>query len=43
MKEGQSLAEGQCIAEDLMSKLGVEKKDLIEGAYMDMIINNKTS
>ena len=43
MKEGQSLAEGQSIAEDLMFKLGVEKKDLIECAYMDMIINNKTS
>lgn len=37
MAEGQSDAEGQAIAEALMSALGVESGDLIEGAYMDMI------
>ena len=37
MREGQSDAEGQAIAEGLMARLGVEKTDLIEGAYMDMI------
>jgi predicted adenylyl cyclase CyaB len=33
----QSDAEGQAIAEDLMSKLGIEKADLLEGAYMDLM------
>ncbi len=36
MRTGQSDAEGQSIAEDLMSKLGVSTNDLIDGAYMDM-------
>ena len=33
----QSDAEGQSIARDLMSRLGVQEKDLIEGAYMDLL------
>lgn len=37
MRPDQSDAEGQAIAEDLMAKLGVEKGDLLEGAYMDLI------
>lgn len=37
MEEGQSDAEGQKIAEDLMSALGVERDDLIDGAYMDLL------
>jgi predicted adenylyl cyclase CyaB len=37
LREGQSDAEGQMIAADLMQKLGVEKTDLVEGAYMDLI------
>lgn len=37
MREGQSDAEGQEIAEDLMTSLGVERSDLIDGAYMDLI------
>jgi predicted adenylyl cyclase CyaB len=37
MQEGQSDAEGQKIAEDLMSTLGVERTDLIDGAYMDLL------
>ena len=36
LEEGQSDAEGQKIAEDLMSALGVERDDLIDGAYMDL-------
>lgn len=39
MAPGQSNAEGQAIAEELMSKLGVEKGDLLEGAYMDLLEN----
>jgi predicted adenylyl cyclase CyaB len=37
MREGQSDIEGQAIAEDLMSRLGVEKSDLLQGAYMDLL------
>ncbi len=37
LREGQSDAEGQAIAEDLMARLGVEEGDLIEGAYMDLL------
>jgi predicted adenylyl cyclase CyaB len=37
MREGQSDAEGQAIAEGLMSALGVERGDLIDGAYMDLL------
>jgi predicted adenylyl cyclase CyaB len=40
LEEGQSDAEGQKIAEDLMSALGVEPGDLIDGAYMDLIGKN---
>ena len=39
MGEGQSDSEGQAIAEDLMSRLGVERGDLLEGAYMDLLEN----
>lgn len=37
MQDGQSDAEGQAIAEGLMSALGVERADLIDGAYMDLL------
>jgi predicted adenylyl cyclase CyaB len=37
MREGQSDAEGQAIAEGLMTALGVERSDLLEGAYMDLL------
>ena len=37
LREGQSDAEGQAIAEGLMTALGVERSDLLEGAYMDLL------
>jgi predicted adenylyl cyclase CyaB len=37
MRPDQPDAAGQAIAQELMSKLGVELSDLLEGAYMDMI------
>ncbi len=37
LRDGQPDAEGQAIAEDLMSRLGVQKADLLEGAYMDLL------
>jgi predicted adenylyl cyclase CyaB len=35
--DGQNDAEGQAIAEGLMTRLGVERTDLLEGAYMDLL------
>jgi predicted adenylyl cyclase CyaB len=40
LQEGQGDSDGQAIAENLMSSLGVEKSDLLESAYMDMIDRN---
>ena len=37
LEEGQSDAEGQKVAEELMSALGVERGDLIDTAYMDLL------
>ena len=37
MREGQSDAEGQAIANDVMRQLGIREEALIEGAYMDLI------
>lgn len=37
MRDGQSDAEGEAIAKALMASLGVEKSDLLEGAYMDLL------
>src|SRR5215208_4602460 len=37
MQEGQSDAHGQVVAERLMTDLGVERADLLEDAYMDII------
>ena len=41
MNEGQDVAEGQVIAEDLMRRLGVREEALLDGAYMDMIERNQ--
>jgi predicted adenylyl cyclase CyaB len=40
MREGQGDAEGQAIAEELISAFGVERSDLLEGAYMDFLEKN---
>lgn len=37
MVEGQSDAEGQAIAEELLASLGIQRSDLLEGAYMDLL------
>ena len=37
MRENQSPTEGEQIARDLMTKLGVEETDLIKGAYIDLL------
>ena len=43
MQEGQSDADGQAIAEGLLDSLGVERSDLIEGAYMDLLESSPDS
>ncbi len=37
IQAGQSDAEGQAIADGLMTGLGVERSDLLEGAYLDLL------
>jgi predicted adenylyl cyclase CyaB len=37
LRPEQSDTEGQAIASDLMTRLGVQEGDLIEGAYMDIL------
>lgn len=39
LRPDQSDIDGQIIAEELMKKLGIEKSDLLEGAYIDLIDN----
>jgi predicted adenylyl cyclase CyaB len=41
LRDGQTDAEGQAIAEDLMNRLGIQKEDLLEGAYMDLLEKNQ--
>jgi len=40
--DGQTDADGQAIAEDLMTRLGVRQEDLLEGAYMDLLESDRT-
>lgn len=43
MRDGQSDAEGQAIAEGLMERLGVARSNLLEGAYMDLLESSAKS
>src|SRR6266498_737517 len=43
LKERQSELEGQAIAEGLMASFGVERSDLLEGAYIDLIEASSTN
>ncbi|HKY54681.1 MAG TPA: class IV adenylate cyclase [Anaerolineales bacterium] len=43
LKDGQSIVEGEEIAERLMNSLGVERSNLIDGAYMDLIASNESA
>lgn len=37
LREGEDVASGAAIAEDLMSKLGITKSELIQQAYVDLL------
>ncbi|MFH1742809.1 MAG: class IV adenylate cyclase [bacterium] len=39
MRPDQTIEEGTRIAVELMEKLGIREKDLIEGAYLDLLLN----
>ncbi|CAG5133256.1 unnamed protein product [Candidula unifasciata] len=41
LEDAQSVEDGHKIAEDIMSKLSIKKDDLVDCAYMDMILNGK--
>ena len=41
LRPGQTDAEGQTVADELMEKLGVSRSDLLEGAYMDLVVNQE--
>lgn len=38
LRDDQTSEDGEKIAADLMEKLGVEKTDLIAGAYRDLLL-----
>jgi predicted adenylyl cyclase CyaB len=41
MEKGQSISEGEKIAQNLMKQLNIQDNDLIVCAYMDLLINKK--
>ena len=43
LRDGQSDTDGQAIAESLMQELGVDPSALLEGAYMDLIVDTHSS
>ncbi|KAL4085450.1 hypothetical protein QTP88_027308 [Uroleucon formosanum] len=42
LNDNQTVEDGQSIVEDLMSHMGVEEKDLISVAYVNMLVQNKS-
>jgi adenylate cyclase class IV len=43
LTDDQTTEDGVAIAHDLMKKLGIDKSNLIPGAYMDLIEAKKTA
>jgi len=39
LDDSDSVEAGQLIVEDLMNRLGIQRSDLVEGAYIDMILD----
>lgn len=42
LNDDQSVEEGELIANDILELLGIPKDSLIQGAYMDAILQPKT-
>ena len=42
LKERQSVADGEVVANEIMTKLGIPKADLVEEAYIDLLEPNTT-
>ena len=42
LKDNQSVDDGQKIANDLLSKIGISKESLISHSYSDLLLNKKT-
>ncbi|KAK3775595.1 hypothetical protein RRG08_020783 [Elysia crispata] len=42
LREDQTIGDGEKIAKDIMDKLGIDKGDLIDGAYMDLLLDNNS-
>jgi len=40
LRNGESAEYGKKIADDLMTKLEIDRSDLLSGAYMDMLLDN---
>lgn len=41
MKEGQTEEEGIAIVNDLMKKLNIQESDLIDRAYLDLLLDKE--
>ncbi|RUS86407.1 hypothetical protein EGW08_005857 [Elysia chlorotica] len=41
LREEQTVEDGEKIAEGIMQELGIVKADLIDGAYMDLLLENR--
>ena len=39
LRDGESAEYGKKIAEDLMSKLEIDRSELLSGAYVDMLLD----
>ena len=40
LRDDQSAEDGKKIADDLMTKLEIDRMDLLSGAYMDMLLDS---
>lgn len=41
LNDDETVEDGQQVADDLMSRLGILSTDLISGSYIDMLNENK--
>ena len=43
LRDDQTAEQGQSIAKDLCQKIGVEEKNHIKGAYVDLLLGNDSN